>query len=58
MSSQERDIRDTVVTTIRLPRDQHERLTALAEKEHRSFAGELRRLVDRRLAEPHEEVAA
>ncbi len=57
MSSQERDIRETVVTTIRLPREQHEQLTALAEKEHRSFAGELRRLVDIRLAEA-DEVAA
>lgn len=51
MSSQTQDTGGQVVTTIRLPSDQHRALSALAEANHRSFVGEVRHLIDRRLAE-------
>ena len=44
------DLREeTVVMTVRLSRDQHDQLRAIAAHEHRSLAGEIRRLVDNRI---------
>jgi hypothetical protein len=40
----------TVITTIRIRRDQHDRLREIAAHEHRSMGGEIRRLIDERIA--------
>jgi len=47
----EDDTRDeaTMVTTIRLSREQHDRLRIIAAHEHRSMGGEIRRLIDQRI---------
>lgn len=56
MSSQEQDTislsSDEIVTSVRLPRAQHEALRLRAEAEHRTLSGELRRMVALYLAEP------
>lgn len=36
---------ETIVTTIRLSRDQHDQLRDIAALEHRSMGGEIRRLI-------------
>jgi len=48
------DLRDelgeeVVVMTVRLTREKHDRLRAIAAHEHRSIAGEIRRLVENRI---------
>ena len=48
------DLRDelgeeVVVMTVRLTREKHDRLRAIAAHEHRTPAGEIRRLVDSRI---------
>jgi hypothetical protein len=40
----------TVVTTVRIRREQHDRLREIAAHEHRSMGGEIRRLIDERIA--------
>lgn len=49
MSRQEPDTEpsrmDEIVTSVRLPRAQHDLLRRLAESEHRTLSGELRRIV-------------
>jgi len=40
---------DTVVMTVRLTREKHDQLRAIAAHEHRTLAGEIRRLVDSRI---------
>jgi len=48
----EDDIRDegpTMVTTVRLGREQHDRLREIAALEHRTMAGEIRRLIYQRI---------
>ena len=47
----EDDTRDeaTMVTTIRLSREQHDRLRIIAAHEHRTMAGEIRRLIYQRI---------
>lgn len=50
---------DEIVTSVRLPRAQHEALRLRAEAEHRTLSGELRRIIERELATPPlEDVAA
>lgn len=49
---------DQVVTTVRLSREQHEALRERAEREHRTFSQELRRLIELSLADEHLEEAA
>ncbi len=48
MSSQKQDTngRTDVVTTVRIPGDQHAALKAIAEQNHRTFVGEVRHLID------------
>jgi predicted DNA-binding ribbon-helix-helix protein len=47
----EDDIReDTIVTTVRLRRDAHDRLRQVAADEHRTMSQEIRRLVDEHIA--------
>jgi len=41
----------SVVTTIRLRREQHDRLREIAAIENRSMGGEIRSLIDRRIRE-------
>lgn len=43
---------DEIVTSVRLPRAQHEALRLRAEAEHRTLSGELRRIIERELADP------
>jgi len=40
----------TVITTIRIRREQHDRLREIAAHEHRSMGGEIRRLIDEHIA--------
>lgn len=50
MSGQSKDTSDLfVVTSVRLPRDQHDRLRALAESSHRTVSGQMRLVVARYL---------
>ena len=54
MSSQEQDttpVADEVVTSVRLPREQHDALRLRAEAEHRTLSGELRRVIALSLAD-------
>lgn len=51
MSSQAQDTRDEIVASVRLPREQHERLHALARAEHRTLSGHLRLILDRYFAD-------
>lgn len=50
MASQEHTTKDDVVASVRLRREQHTQLRAVAESEHRTLSQELRRLVEERLA--------
>ena len=51
MSGQELDTPPAeVVTTIRLPKSQHDALKARAESEHRTLSGHVRFLIERHLA--------
>lgn len=65
MSSQSRDTEpsqmDEIVTSVRLPRAQHDALRLRAKAQHRTLSGELRRIIERELAQPAstpEDVAA
>lgn len=49
---------DSVVTTIRLPREVHERFRQRAAENERSVSGEIRLLVNRSLADDDEPLAA
>lgn len=41
-----REDTETVITTVRLTREQHDRLRFIAAHQHRSMGGEIRRLID------------
>lgn len=41
-----REETETVITTVRLTREQHDRLRLIAAHQHRSMGGEIRRLID------------
>ncbi len=49
---------DDIVTSVRLSRAQHDALRRRAVAEHRTLSGELRRVIERSLAESVEDVAA
>lgn len=52
MSSQTQDTKsDEVVASVRLPREQHEKLHEIAKSEHRTLSGHLRLLIDEHLKE-------
>jgi len=58
MASQEHTTRDEVVASVRLRREQHTQLRAVAELEHRTLSQELRRLIEQRLAGVEDREAA
>lgn len=47
-----------VVTTLRLPKEKLDRFREIAALEHRSTSGEMRRLIDERIADHDGEAAA
>jgi len=46
-----------VGVTVRMTREQHERLKELADREHRSLSQEMRRMLDLYLADAERQVA-
>ncbi len=52
------DDRDLVSLSVRVPRATAEGLRLVAESEYRPVAAEIRRLIEQRIAEFHEEKAA
>jgi len=57
MKRRQGDAEAMVVTTLRLPKDKLERFRELAALEHRTTSGEMRALIDQRIAEAEQEAA-
>lgn len=45
------DGKDITNTTVRVPREMHDKLRVIAAREQRSISGEVRRLIEKRIAE-------